>query len=585
MKAIHRLIAAGLAIASLAACNETEFLKEVPYSIYSTENALVTESDYQAMVNHLYYQMKKSCLDVYNQDATGPLRSGDYGYEGNKLTGTAGNYSATEWNNLNTYYVPEQEGFEDIWKYTWDLISNANVVITRVPDADLSESAKNRFLGEALFARSWGYNYLCNIFGGMPIIDGEVTAPSRGYTRSSRAETWQFALDGFTKAAELLPDIDKAGDGKLNKQICQHFMAETNISLGNYDAAITAATDVINYSGVSLMTSRFGTLKDKPGDVYWDLFRMGNYNYSCGNHEGLFVQQVDYKNSASIIGNGNDGDCDYLVRDYNCRYINWTVTLDNYSGNMMDTNPVSDYCGRAYGSIHPTEHFLTEIWEGMDGDIRNSEYNIKRDIQVNNKKATGYYGKWLIKDGVLAEAVKNGYDTNMMYWWPLITKVANTTYDWPDEEKKKDSDGNIMDAVEIGGWYVQTSSGRDHSHKDFYMARLAETYLLRAEAYVRKGNSDKAAEDINVLRDRAQAPHVKGTVDIDYVLDERMRELYTEECRTVTLMRMGLFVERVKKYNPIFMLNGVSDKHNLFPIPYSDIENNVLADLEQNPGY
>ena len=578
MKTLRYIMEAILALSLLAACNEKEFLTEVPYSIYSPENALVSESDYQAMVNHLYFQMKRCCLNIANQSATGVLRSGDYGYNSNKLTVSNGVYTATEWNDLNSYYVPEQAAFGLIWKHTWDLISNANVVITRVKTADINESAKNKFLGEALFARSWAYNYLANLFGGMPILDGEISAPSRAYTRDTRAATWQFALDGFTQAASLLPDIDKAGDGKLNKQICQHYIAETNISLGNYDAAITAATSVINYSGVGLMKQRFGTLKDKPGDVYWDLFRMGNYNYSCGNHEGLFVYQCDYKNAASLYD--NKGDYDYLVRDYNCRYIAWNVTLDNFSGALMDTKPVSDYCGRAYGYIHPTDHFLTEIWEGMDGDIRNSQYNIMRDIRVNNKKATGYYGKWLIADGVLAEAVSHGYDTNLMYWWPMITKVANTSYDWPELEKSSSS------PVEIGGWYAQTSSGRDHSHKDSYMARLAETYLLRAEAYVKNGQAAKAADDINVLRDRAGAPHVTGTVDIDYVLDERMRELYAEENRTVTLMRMGKFVDRVKRYNWVFMLNGINETaHNLCPIPYSEIENNALADLEQNPGY
>ena len=578
MKSIFKIFAAGLILFSFAACNEEEFLKEVPYSIYSTDNALVSETDFQAMVNHLYFQMKRCCLNIANQGSTGVLRSGDYGYDSNKLSGSPGKYSATEWNDLNTYWVPEQEAFLRIWRQTWDLISNANVVISRVGEAEISEAKKNQFLGEALFARSWGYNYLANIFGGMPIIDGEVSSPSRDYTRASREETWQFSYDGFKQAASLLGDIDKVGDGKLNKQICQHYMAETSISLGKYDDAISAATSVINYPGVSLMKERFGTLKDKPGDVYWDLFRMGNYNYSCGNHEGLFVYQCDYKNAASLYE--NKGDYDYLVRDYNCRYIAWNVTLDNYSGALMDSKPVSDYCGRAYGYIHPTDHFLTEIWEGLDGDIRNSQYNIMRDIRVNNKKATGYYGKWLIKDGVLAEAVKHGYDTYQMYWWPIITKVANTTYDWPDLEKSSQT------PVEIGGWYAQTSNGRDHSHKDSYMARLAETYLLRAEAYVKKGDGSSAAKDINVLRDRAGSPHVSGSVNIDDVLDERMRELYAEENRSVTLLRMGLFVSRVKKYNPIFMLNGINETaHNLFPIPFSEIESNALAKLDQNPGY
>lgn len=65
---------------------------------------------------------------------------------------------------------------------------------------------------------------------------------------------------------------------------------------------------------------------------------------------------------------------------------------------------------------------------------------------------------------------------------------------------------------------------------DWYLFRLAETYLLRAEAYYWLNQTDKAAADINSVRVRAKAdPIVASQVSIDYILDERARELFAEE--------------------------------------------------------
>jgi hypothetical protein len=114
---------------------------------------------------------------------------------------------------------------------------------------------------------------------------------------------------------------------------------------------------------------------------------------------------------------------------------------------------------------------------------------------------------------------------------------------------------------------------------------LAETYLLRAEAYILKGDKQKAADDLNVLRSRAKTfPVNPANVTIDFLLDERMRELSSEELRMLTLTRMGKLYERNVKYNE---KSGVTIQpyHNLWPIPYSEIERNIYSKMEQNPGY
>ena len=117
------------------------------------------------------------------------------------------------------------------------------------------------------------------------------------------------------------------------------------------------------------------------------------------------------------------------------------------------------------------------------------------------------------------------------------------------------------------------------------MIRLPETILLRAEAQLLKGNATAAAADINLVRNRAKAtPVTAAEVTLDYILDERARELIFEEDRRVTLSRMGKLVERVRKYNPLNKGN-IQDFHALFPIPFSEIEANKDGKLEQNPRY
>ena len=163
----------------------------------------------------------------------------------------------------------------------------------------------------------------------------------------------------------------------------------------------------------------------------------------------------------------------------------------------------------------------------------------------------------------------------------------------PEDFYQKDANGNAI-LTKMGEHLVTNSA--NSSFRDLYLFRLAETYLLRAEAYVDKGDKASAAKDINVVRARSNAPLVESSkVDIDYILDERLRELPFEELRMCTLCRMGKLVERTKKYNSTYVANNGSlaessgtsmqDYHNLWPIPYSEIERNIYAKIEQNPGY
>ncbi|MBC7903349.1 MAG: RagB/SusD family nutrient uptake outer membrane protein, partial [Gemmatimonadaceae bacterium] len=125
--------------------------------------------------------------------------------------------------------------------------------------------------------------------------------------------------------------------------------------------------------------------------------------------------------------------------------------------------------------------------------------------------------------------------------------------------------------------------------KDIILMRLGETYLFLAEAQLKQNRAADAATTLNLLRARSNAGAVTAAqVTLDFILDERVRELVGEENRRMTLMRTKTLVDRAVKYNsvsPVNQMTGIAAKHLLMPIPQSEIDLNKNAKLEQNQGY
>jgi hypothetical protein len=127
---------------------------------------------------------------------------------------------------------------------------------------------------------------------------------------------------------------------------------------------------------------------------------------------------------------------------------------------------------------------------------------------------------------------------------------------------------------------------------DFPMMRLAEVYLMYAEAAVR-GGGDVAPtiQYVNKLRERAFgniSHNVSGTdlKDLDFILAERNRELYYEGTRRTDLIRFGKFTSGDYLWpwkGGVKEGKAIADKYNLLPIPYQEIGAN--PNIKQNPGY
>jgi hypothetical protein len=133
-------------------------------------------------------------------------------------------------------------------------------------------------------------------------------------------------------------------------------------------------------------------------------------------------------------------------------------------------------------------------------------------------------------------------------------------------------------------------SSQDFSDIDMPLFRLAEMYLIYAEAVLRGGTGGDATTAlgyINILRTRASTNTISaGQLNLDFILDERARELYWEGFRRTDLIRYNKFVEGSYLWpwkGGVSSGTGVDAYRKLYPIPSRDI--NANTNLRQNPGY
>ncbi|NEW85450.1 MAG: RagB/SusD family nutrient uptake outer membrane protein [Mariniphaga sp.] len=535
---------------SIGACKES-YLEEKPLDKFSPENLLVDKAGFESVIHALHVSARDEELDQVPVMATGTdiavFGAGDGRFYNNykEITPTSG--------NVNQWWD---------WAYT-KVIKNANLIITRAenPAVKWTDEEKNAIVAEAKFFRAYAYNSLVNLYGGVPIVDKELTAPRYDFVRASRLEVLKFIESDLDFAVQYLPNVvtDVKKDGRIFKAAAYHLLSEVCISLGKetgtatyYDKSITSATKVIDGTtgNYKLMTSRFGDLS-RPGDAFSDLFWTGQQNRASGNLETIWALQYEY----TTPGGGSGA-------NVNVRW--WGPKFEDVTAPDGKKLLVNDSLGRSQGGVRPNNYYFYDIWNDDWNDMRNSKYNIRRTWIWNNP--TSPY---------LRTVVRTVVEGGKMWVLDLNGVKSTKTIDtmrvlYPQIRK--------IEGLMKGG----PANGR--TDNDQYRMRLAETYLLRAEAYFHKGDLTSAAADINVVRTRAKAkPATSAQVTLDYILDERARELTVEEHRRKTLCRLGVLVERVKRYSA--KSKDIEPYHQWFPIPQKAIDANRGAKLSQNPGY
>ena len=547
-------------ISAVALFSCEDDLEEVPLDFISASNAFESPNDVETGIVGLYSLARNWYSNVDEKYMFVYIALGtDEAYYGED---PGGGYMS----NWSTDITPTSSLPQNYWTKAFDLVYQANIVLEGIASLDWEgiEEDKNKYTAEAQFFRAFAYRILVTMYGDVPLVLEAVKSPKIDFERADKAEIYTLIESDLQFATQYLPSKgEESVAGRLTQGAAWHMLSDIHLAQQEFQEAVDAATHVIEDYGYALMTERFGNQTNYFGseNAFYDLFTINNHNLSS-NAESIWVIQ----NDPDVIGGGRySGE-----RAFGCAYYRMGSTPDGFKafrGELYEGNYTgySDALGRPVSWARPSTYVAYDIWKGNWDDDRNSEANIKRHFYFDNPESA-YHGQeitWdLYGEGGRSSALKD----STQYIYPYFMKVAAPYAHYTDLGR----------------------SGGGSNHKDLYAMRLAETYLLRAEGYLGLGQNALAATDINTVRERSHASAITASdVDIDFILDERARELYTEEWRMLTLMRLGVLVDRVRQYNDNPQNPGLSiqDHQNLFPIPQTEIDLNTGGVLEQNPGY
>ncbi|UII19604.1 RagB/SusD family nutrient uptake outer membrane protein [Fulvivirga ligni] len=594
MKNIY-IIAFALII--IAGCKE-DWLEPKPLSFYAPENTYNTPDGLRSGIVSCDANLRYT--EFYGDGAAivTELIFSDVAVEGTTdKSGPAQNMNLqiqpdAQLNNTNNNRIGRYwyEGYKGI-KY-------ANTVISRIDDAEYeNEQERNEILAAALWHRAYRYYRLVHQFGDVPLILQEITEPRLDFYSTKREVILQKIKEDLEFAEQWVPYV--VNRGTVTKGAVSHLLAKVNLALGDFDGAIAAASHAIDDGPYALMTERFGVdASDASKNVVWDLHRPLNKSLP-ENSEVLYVL-ID---RPDMIGNTTDlfqgiqtirnAGPFYSIAGANAiRTPNGNVGMNGNGGIEI---PLSEMYGRGIGRCRATWYSTHLIWDD-ENDLRHAPGNWMRmeDLVYNNENLKGvdpYYGQPLqlySEDGTL-----------------LTNDTIRNWFDWPHYKLWVPDNINVP---QRGG------------NSDWYVFRLAETYLLRAEAHYWKGELGLAADDINKVRNRAGAgSYTAGDINIGTILDERARELYYEEPRNTELSRIAYIFAQTgeaayngKSYNLAdfgkdnFWFDRIMEKndfynkgvvtvhgdtytmspyHVLWPIPINAIVSNSQGKIHQNFGY
>lgn len=608
-KTLYLLLGLAAAMTAFVSCDDEEFLKEKPKTIYTEETAFEKSSQVDAALVNAYAKFGR--MNTYSLPFPfGAPVEGSANFlhgDGSDVLGDPHGKQGVAVSFSNYWNLRTDNGnFLTTWNSLYQLAAYANLAMKGLDMVSgVSDSDAAYLTAQARFFRGWAYLRLAEMFGGVPIVEEYSEDLKFDYGRSSREDTYSFAIQDLEAASAGLPEVP-AASGRVSKGVADHFLAEAYLGRGietenasDYDKAIAAADKVI--AAHPLMTERFGSRslngtqpagipdngvpRYRPDfNVYSDLFTIGNYSHASGNTESLMIYEQPTYDDVSIYGGYMIPfavTCSSVFRD-----LTWNAEkadeaknagatggpwMGNIDGMRYPGQQLGIYLTGSWGIITSMDYSDVDVWQGdFAADDRNAQVNRYTPVVMDQKSP--YYGQVVKKEWLSDPA--------------SLARVSGkiTTFDiW----------GWNLDHSAFAGVFFCYQYGRD-----WYIARSAETYLLRAEAYLRKGDKSKAAADINAVRSRSHATKLYSAdqVSLYTILDERARELSWEEMRWPTLLRMGghgqneIMHTQLENHSlgtedePTFKGQKFPD-WTLFPIPYSVINLNKDAVLEQNPGW
>lgn len=597
-----------------------------------------------AMLGALLFTTQSCDLDEYNPGGTtadnvfssetgfDAVLNGVYGYWGGQFYGREDivllvNGGSDTWINIaNCGYGRQmskyQEGnsttgqFLNTWRRLYEIINVCNACLGRIDDLDWSsEETRNSRYGEASFHRAYAYWMLVEMFGNVELRTTETVEPVFEAYRSTYEELYNQMLTDVQSAVDYIPNTT-SDVGRLTKKAAYGLKARIALTYASYcdtqaekDIYYQMAQDAADY--VIEHQDELGvSLYDTPAEV----FDPAN---NKTNTEAMLI--ATHSTVASL--NMNSSNPNRLHIYFHAKYSDWVGIEQCYEYG----NDRNSYSGAM--CMMPTKHLLELYDETIDRRytdwFRENYYQTATDYvwtetDLNHfQKPTSMVGTSMAYGDLamcFTKQAYNGTEDNKRAL-PYAMVDINDTYDPITGAVSTDANFNIhfptllkFEDAHLEELGLPTNS--QVGSNDVFMMRLPEMYLIAAECEVMKSNGsyDAAADYLNVIRRRAAVSGHESDMEVsgsqlaslsaaakaggeatalDFILDERARELCAEFIRWFDLKRTGNLVRYIKdlNYNPD-VAPYVNEYCNLRPIPNGFLTTISNPDeFGQNPGW
>ena len=426
-------------------------------------------------------------------------------------------------------FMPNNSDVEAFWQQHYFIIGKANEVIAGAEALGIEDPdpLTRRAYGEAKFFRGRAYFELWKRFERLYLNTEPTTVSNleRDFTPASKEDIFTVIRGDLDAAIEMLDWKAEGGDyGRITKATAKHVRAQVAMWDKDYDRAIEECEDIFEDGTYSM--------EDKTGDVF--------NGPDFRSKEVLWAYQF-----STNLGGGGSGT---PLMGHRAAII----TTTRYQSNADCTFEAKNG-GYGWGRVYPNTYLFSLYDQAKD--------NRYKDLFIH----TFYYND--PKSAKFGQEIpKDLYGTSAGYMEKL----------------------HPMSKKHFDQWTNADQPDRTTSFRDLIVYRLAETYLMCAEAYFHRdgGSSPKAIEYYNETWERAGNDHEDGPLTLDMLLDEYARELHFEGVRWPLLKRLGILGERVrlhggdlKSEDPYLdkdyaecRRNFVDGKHETWPIPQNQVD-------------
>lgn len=564
----------GLA-ASLAFTACSDFLEQDNKSNVPTEEFYNTANGFASLTNSAYSSLRT----IYSAQPQLFVAGTDLYADGKSQGVVMGQYT----------FTTDEGIIKDFYDRCYKGIQLANSVIAYGETTE-DNAQRLQYIDEARYLRAWWYFQLVQQFGPVALNTEMFESAVMSHERTDLATVYQFIIDEFTYLASAdshLLERASSGVGRANKRAAAFYAAKAYLTRGWLDgtdyeaqeASIAQATDFDN----AVTYARQAINGELPALSIEEAFDVNNEE-----NDELFWS-VQY--SSSAVENPVD-DGSYQQSQFGA-YQGGSEKPRNKAidGNFAPSLRLQQMYTRGDGRLEQT--FMLEFHEAYFDWYTNP-----------TSKILYYYAPaWATDEDIAAWRADdpNGIKTETIVSKTVAEGGIAPSNGQPASYKDRRTQDFGNAAIKKFDDYTETSIANRSttcSMHDVVLARLGEAYLIAAEAYYKKGDMKQAAEMINNLRQRPgtiksgyeTAMHVDAAdITIDFILDERARELAGEYVRWTDLKRTHKLIEYVTEYNEdgveLSALTGPDGKYKILrPIPQAAIDLNQ-AHVEQNPGY